>query len=105
MGQPRFRLVHRGDPARTIYTLSGALILVTLPLAVLELLVFRSIPDAPTAWQPVLIITLVAFALSAAALCVTMLVEVIARARGKRATFGISTLGGRTVEDIRSRPE
>jgi len=34
-------------------------------------------------------------------MCVMMFVEVIARIRGKRATFGIPTIGGRSIGDVR----
>lgn len=95
-------MIHRGDPARTVYTLSGAVFVVGLALVLVEIIVFGVILGAPDWVYPPLWPTLVAWIGGTLVMCVMMIVEVIARMRGKPATFGIATLGGRSIGDVRA---
>ncbi|MCD5348226.1 hypothetical protein PX701_11105 [Agromyces sp. H3Y2-19a] len=101
MRRPRFQLIYKGDPARSIYLVSGAVFLIGLALILLEIIVFGVIFGAPDWVYPPMWVTVVVWILGTLTMCTMMIVEVILRLRGKPATFGIATIGGRYIEDVR----
>lgn len=76
--------------------------MVGLALIIVEIIVFGVILGVPDWVYPPLWATLVAWIGGTLVMCVMMIVEVIARMRGKPATFGIATLGGRSIGDVRA---
>ena len=76
--------------------------MVGLALILVEIIVFGVILGVPDWVYPPLWATLVAWIGGTLVMCVMMIVEVIARMRGKPATFGIATLGGRSIGDVRA---
>ncbi|MFF2493646.1 hypothetical protein [Agromyces sp. NPDC058064] len=94
-------MIYRGDLARTIYNLSGAVFLVGLALVLLEIIVFGVLLGAPDWVYPPMWATFVVWGLGTLTMCTLMIVEVILRLRGKPATFGIATRGGRSIGDLR----
>lgn len=100
-GRSRIQLIYKGDLARTIYNVSGAVFLVGLGLVLLEIIAFGVVLGAPDWGYPPMWVTLVIWILGTLTMCVLMIVEVILRLRGKPATFGIATRGGQYIGDLR----
>ncbi len=98
--KPYFKLIYRGNPVRSIYNISGFLFLAFLVLTLVLLVAFGSIPEAPTPWNLVMIVTSVVWVVSTMTLCGVMIYEITARLLGKPTTFGIATLGGRYIWDV-----
>ncbi|WP_394554756.1 hypothetical protein ACDF64_08250 [Agromyces sp. MMS24-JH15] len=88
---------------QTVYNISGAVFIFGLGLILLAMIVFGSIPEAPDWTRVPLWVTLIIWIAGTLVLCVVMIVEVILRMRGKAATFGIATRGGRYVVDVRDQ--
>ena len=102
MAKKRYQLIYRGEIVRTIYTISGAFFIITVPITLIMVIVFGSLPDAPFPANYITLVAVAIMVLSTLVVCITIVVEVIARALGKSATFGIATKGSRYIGDLSS---